>query len=111
MTTILEPSAGHMVLINTFSVEPDKAESLLAELHRATEQRIKNVPGFISANLHISADRKHVANYAQWRSRKDYDAFINDPGTREHLKSAAGMALAFEPIIYELRESTSVSDV
>lgn len=106
----LDPKDGHMVLINTFTVEPDKAEKLLAELAQATELRIKRQAGFISANLHISEDRRHVANYAQWRSKADYDAFINDPETREHLKSSADLAISFDPIVYELRESASVDD-
>ena len=79
MPTTLNPNDGYMVLINTFTVEPSKADELLAELTHATEMRIRNRPGFISANLHVSDDRKHIANYAQWRTRADYDAFINDP--------------------------------
>jgi heme-degrading monooxygenase HmoA len=105
----LNPDDRYMVLINTFTVEPEKSDQLLKELTRASETRIKDQRGFISANLHLSEDRTHIANYAQWRSRADYDAFINDPDTREHLKSAAGLAISFDPIIYELRESTSAS--
>lgn len=99
-----------MVLINTFTVEPDKAEALLAELTHATETRIRKQPGFVSAILHISEDRKRVANYAQWRTRADFDVFINNPATREHLKKAADIATSFDPIIYELREAVSVDD-
>lgn len=105
--TTLDPNDGHMVLINTFTVAPENADALLAELSRATESQIRHVPGFVSANLHISDDRRHVANYAQWRSRADYDAFLRDPAMREHLKKAAGLAVSFDPIIYELRETTS----
>lgn len=108
--TTLNPDDAYMVLINTFTVEPEKADTLLAELTHATETRIRVQPGFVSANLHISDDRKHVANYAQWRTRADYDAFINDPETREHLKASAAIATSFEPIIYELREATGVDD-
>lgn len=108
--TTLNPDDGYMVLINTFTVEPEHAETLLAELAHATEARIRKQPGFISANLHISADRKYVANYAQWRTRANYDAFINDPETREHLKKSAGIATSFDPIIYELREAANVSE-
>ena len=108
--TTLNPDDTYMVLINTFTVEPARADELLAELTRATETRIRKQPGFVSANLHISDDRRHVANYAQWRTRADYDAFINDPETREHLKTAAALATSFEPIIYDLREATSADD-
>ena len=107
--TTLNPDDAYMVLINTFTVEPEKAEALLAELIEATTQ-IRKRPGFVSANLHISEDRTHVANYAQWRTRAEYDAFINDPETREHLKTSASLATSFDPIIYELREASSVND-
>jgi len=108
--TTLDPKDGHMVLINTFTVAPEIADALLAELRHATESRIRHVPGFVSANLHISEDRTHVSNYAQWRSRADYDAFLRDPATREHLKAAAALAVSFDPIIYELRETVSIGD-
>lgn len=107
--TTLNPDDVYMVLINTFTVEPEKAEALLAELSDATT-RIRNRPGFVSANLHISQDRTRVANYAQWRTRADYDAFINDPDTKAHLKQSAKLATSFDPIIYELCEATSVDD-
>lgn len=64
-------------------------------------------PGFISANLHVSLDRKHVANYAQWRSKGDIEAMMNDPEARTHMRKAAEMAESFDSIYYELRESHS----
>lgn len=54
--------------------------------------------GFVSANLHISADRRHVANYAQWRSKEDVDAMMRDPQARVHIGEAAKIATQFEPI-------------
>lgn len=62
-------------------------------------------PGFVSANLHVSRDRRHVANYAQWRSQSDLDAMMADSAAREHMGEAAGIAVSFDPIYYELRES------
>lgn len=108
--TKLNANDGYMVLINTFTVEPEKAEALMAELTYATDTRIRRQPGFISANLHLRDDRRHVANYAQWRSRADYDAFINDPQTIDHLKKSANLATSFEPVVYALREVTGVDD-
>jgi len=103
--TNLDPDAGYVVLINTFTVDPNRADELLAALSRASEHRMRQRPGFVSANLHVSQDRRHVANYAQWRSQSDLDAMMADPAAREHMKEAASIALSFEPIYYELRES------
>ena len=63
--------------------------------------------GFVSANLHISQDRRHVANYAQWRSQADLNAMMKDPAANVHMREAAAVAESFEPIYYELREAHS----
>ena len=103
----LDPKDGYVTLINTFTVDPAKAEALLDELAKATEHGMRKRDGFVSANLHISPDRKHVANYAQWRSRAAIDAMMNDPDAQAHMRQAAGLAISFEPIYYELRDSVS----
>jgi len=62
-------------------------------------------PGFVSANLHVSVDGQHVANYAQWRSQDDLDAMIADDAARVHMHEAAAIAESFDPIYYHLRET------
>jgi quinol monooxygenase YgiN len=103
--TTLNPTDRHLVLINTFTVEPSKADDLLEALSRATKDIMSHRPGFISANLHISPDRKHIANYAQWRSKDDLDAMMKDPTAQAHMKESAALAISFSPIYYELRET------
>ena len=103
--TTLDPNDCYVVLINTFKVEPDRAEELVGALSRATEHGMRQRPGFVSANLHISQDRRHVANYAQWRSQADLDAMMSDPTARVHMQEAAAIASSFDPIYYALRES------
>lgn len=103
--TTLDPEAGYVILINTFTVEPERADELLDNLSKATTNGMRQRPGFISANLHMSQDRRHVANYAQWRSQKDLDEMMNDPQARTHMEEAASLATSFSPIYYSLRES------
>jgi quinol monooxygenase YgiN len=103
--TTLDPNVGYVILINTFKVEPDRAEELLGVLSRATEHGMRHRPGFVSANLHVSQDRRHVANYAQWRSQADLDAMMSDPAARVHMQQAAAIATSFDPIYYALRVS------
>ena len=103
--TTLNPQDGHYVLINTFTVEPGKAEQLLDELSRATREQFHGQPGFVSANLHLSTDRRHVANYAQWRSREDYEAATRKASVQEHMARAASVATDYDPIFYELRDT------
>ena len=104
--TILDPNDNYIVLINTFTVDPAKAEQLLEGLSDATEG-MRQRPGFVSANLHVSPDKKHVANYAQWRSQADLDAMMQDPAAQAHMREIAALAEAFDPIYYQLRESHS----
>lgn len=99
MSTIREDV---LVLINTFEVEPDRQQALIDVLSSATEQVMKRRPGFISANLHRSLDGKRVVNYAQWASKGDFDAMMQDPAAREHMGEAAKIATRFEPAFYEV---------
>jgi hypothetical protein len=43
-------------------------------------------------NVSGHADRRHVANYAQWRSQKGLDALTNIPSARIHMREAADIA-------------------
>lgn len=101
----LDPKDNYYTLINTFAVDPSKADELFKNLSDATEKGMRQRPGFISANLHMSVDRKHIANYVQWRTKADNDAMMSDPQAQAHMKKAAAIASSFEPIYYELRES------
>ena len=103
--TTLDPADGYVVLINTFTVEPERADELVAELSRATAEHMRHRPGFVSANLHVSRDRRRVANYAQWRSQADLDAMMADPEARAHMGKAAKITTSFDPGYYALRES------
>ena len=79
--TTLNPSDGYFTMINTFEVDPDNAEKLLDVLHEASGP-IGKLPGFVSANLHVSVDRTRVVNYVQWRTRADFDAMQKNPEVR-----------------------------
>lgn len=103
--TTLDPNAAHLTLINTFTVEPTRADELLDLLSRATDQTMRHLPGFVSANLHISRDRRRVANYAQWRSQDEFEAMLKNPEAQAHMREAAGIAASFDPILYDLREA------
>lgn len=105
----LDPASGYLVLINTFTVDPARAKNLLRALAQATEHGMKQRPGFVSASLHVSRDRKHVTNYAQWRSQADLDAMMNDPDAQAHMREAGAIAMSFDPIYYELRETHTKS--
>ena len=71
MTTI-DRTAPYATLINVFTVEPDRAAELAALLVAATAEVMQHLPGFRSANIHLSTDRTRVLNYAQWDSAEAF---------------------------------------
>ena len=103
--TTLDPSAGYLTVINTYAVAPERAEALLELLIRATEETLKYVPGFVSANFHMNLDRTQVVNYAQWRSGDALQAAAADPKVGARIREAAQIADSFTPLRYELRRS------
>ena len=105
--TTLDPGAGYLVVINTYAVAPERAETLLDLLVRATNETLRHVPGFVSANFHLNLDRTQVVNYAQWRSREALAAARDFPGVVERIAEAGRVADSFAPILYELRQSVT----
>lgn len=100
--TTLDPSDGYFTMINTFEVDSENADKLVDVLHEASGP-IGKLPGFVSANLHMSVDRKRVVNYVQWRTRADFDAMQKHPDAQSHMKEAADLAKSFDPVFYTLR--------
>ena len=101
--TILDPDGKYLTFINTFTVEPDRAEALVEALKHSTEETFRSRRGFISANLHMSRDRKRVVNYAQWQSKEAYNAAFKTPEVQAHIKELASMVVSFDPGDYDLR--------
>ena len=99
MTTI-QQHADYATLINVFTVEPSKAAELTAVLRAATDEVMRQQPGFMSANIHLSADRTRVLNYAQWESVDSYQAMLASPATQPHMAQAAALAVSFDPHLY-----------
>ncbi len=103
--TTLNPDAGHVTVINTYVVAPDRADALLDLLVRATNDTLRHLPGFVSANFHVNGDRTQLVNYAQWQNREAIAAARNDPSVTALIGEAAQIAESFTPIQYELRRS------
>ena len=98
MTTI-NVDAPTMTLVNIFDVQPENADELLAVLTRATDEVMRHIPGFLSANLHMADDRTHVVNYAQWRSLEHFQAMLQRDDAREHMGRAKALCDRFTPVV------------
>lgn len=103
--TVMDPASRYVTLINTYAVDPGRAEALIEFLAAATHSTVKHIPGFISANLHVSADRTRVVNYAQWQSPEAIAAAQTNPDLLPLMQEQLRIAQSFTPIPYELRAS------
>ncbi|MGA8596348.1 MAG: antibiotic biosynthesis monooxygenase family protein [Bryobacteraceae bacterium] len=75
----LEQESGPVILVNSFTVEPEDAEQFLT--HWAADAAImKRQPGFISAQMHKGiGDSRVFLNYAVWQSVADFKGAFNNP--------------------------------
>ena len=73
-----EQQVGPVILINTFTVEPEEADRL-QEAWASDAAFMKQQPGFISTQLHRGIGGSSVfVNYAVWESVEDFKrAFAN----------------------------------
>lgn len=96
-----------MTLVNVITVDPSRCDELLEVLVNATEETIRRVDGFVSANIHRSHDRRRVVNYAQWTTLDAFNAMRSLPQVGEHLRQAAELAESFDPITCSVVHTTS----
>jgi hypothetical protein len=64
--SVIRGDAPGVTLINVFTVEPENQQRLVEAWQRGTEEVMRHIPGFVSANIHRSLDGTKVVNYAQW---------------------------------------------
>ncbi len=91
----------YVTLINVFTAAPERQQELIDLPAEATTSVIRRQPGYHSANLHRGLDGTHVVNYAQWRSRADFEAMLRAPLAQHHLQAADAIAQA-APVLYEV---------
>jgi quinol monooxygenase YgiN len=101
MTTISKIN-NVVTLINVFVVKPERQAELVRLLDEATESVMKQLDGFVSANIHGSLDGTRVANYAQWRDEAAFQAMQQNEQAKVHMQKAAALAERFEPALYNV---------
>ena len=104
-TTKLDPESGYVPILNTYQVAPEKTEALQGFLVSSTLSTIRYVPGFVTANLHVTDDRTRVVNYAQWTNREAIAAARKNPTVVALMRKQAHIAESFAPVLHELRRS------
>ena len=110
MTTIT-PHTTHCTLINVFTVSPERQQELVDTLVGATEQVIRALPGFISANIHKSVDGVRVTNYAQWESVAALQAMLANPEANAHIEKCRVLAEHIDFHLYTVEHCSTVANV
>jgi len=102
--TMISIDVGQPVvtLINIFTVPAEHQQQLVDVLVEATEETMRHLPGFVSANIHAGLDGTHVANYAQWRSEDDFKAMLGNTKARGHMDGVSALGAKAEPGLYKV---------
>jgi quinol monooxygenase YgiN len=108
--TTLDPDAGYVTTVNTYTVTPEHAERVLDYLVRSARETVRYVPGFVSFNFHVSLDRTQIVNYGQWKSHEAIAATRENPKILALMRETAKIAGSSKPIPYELCESVAAAD-
>lgn len=87
--TTINPDTPLVTLINVFTVPPEDQQRLITLWQQATDDIIRHLPGFISANIHASPDGTKVVNYAQWETIEAFNAMRENPQASAHLRELA----------------------
>ncbi len=90
----MEEQAGAVILINTFTVEPEEADQLL-EAWATDAAYMKQQPGFISTQLHRGIGGSSVFfNYAVWESVEHFKQAFSSPEFQSKMKDYPPSATA-----------------
>ena len=100
--TKISPDFNGQTVLTTFEMTPGTAHDLMDALTDAYEHFIRHQPGFIAAGLHMNDAQTRIANYSQWRDRKDFQAMLRTPEMRERNRRIAELCSRFEPVMYEV---------
>jgi len=91
---------NHLVtLINVFETKPEQQQELIDHWIRFVEE-VRGAPGLIGTALHRSTDGTRVVNYAQWRSKEDFESFMKK--YREQMEARRPLAERVDPHLYEV---------
>jgi quinol monooxygenase YgiN len=99
----ISADAGLVTLINVFTCADERQNDLVDALDRATAEIFQHLPGFISANIHASADRTRVVNYAQWADTAAFEAMQCRDDVQRHMAEIMAIAESADPRLFTVR--------
>jgi len=115
----ISKSNNLLTVLVYFKIKPEHQMEQLDLIKGFVEKAVKKQHGFISANFHTSIDGTRIANYAQWRSAKDYNEGFANPevisASKNIFKYAQG-EMKFYDVVYSnkdtnIRENNDVTTI
>jgi quinol monooxygenase YgiN len=98
-----------VTLINVFTVELGNQHRLIELWQRATDEVMRHLPGFVSANVHRSLDGTKVVNYAQWESQEAFNAMLQNPEAGAYVRELGELGTP-APVLCEVVSVHRVSE-
>lgn len=102
--TIIDKGQPLVTLITVHICKQENQQQLVDVLLEAVNTTYRHLPGFISANIHKGLDGVRVTNYAQYRSREDFEAVRTNPAILPHVQKVAELVDSFDAHLYEVVE-------
>ncbi len=99
---VIDANRSAVTLVNVYEVEPGQQTVLTERLAKATEDVMRQFPGFLSVSIHRSLDGTRVVNYAQWASKADLERMMKSPEAQAEIRGFASLARSVSPAVYEV---------
>ena len=93
---VIEKGAPVLTVVVAIEVEPERQRAFLDRVGRMIEDFTRHQPGLVSTSIHASEDGTRILNYAQWRSREDYERFRKNPEGKPHVEALMAIATSME---------------
>ena len=90
---VIDQYRSLLTVLVVFELSPEQVDEQIATIKEFLLESVKQQPGFVSANLHISLDKTRIVNYAQWRTEQDYQNFLEN----EDVQAKASKILKIKP--------------
>ena len=102
----IDPQKSFVTLIDIYSCKPQDQQKLADTLSEAVKTVYAELPGFVSAVVHKSFDKKSVVNYAQWQSRVHFEAAREDESLAALRRKTEKLSESFDgDHIYKVAEA------
>jgi antibiotic biosynthesis monooxygenase (ABM) superfamily enzyme len=96
----IETNRGVVTQINVFKVRPENQQALVSLLIESANA-VKEIPGWMSASIHVSRDGGQVVNYAQSENMEAQRRIVEKLRTEGFLNRNKLLAEA-HPALYEV---------